>query len=163
MPQNDTPYTDEVTNIVFTEDSVRFDFGRLLCANKTVTLAKGETRQVAEATFRAADDILELKVGGTSWLFFSSAGEDLNPMQHDDLPDAFADKARNIYWWCYWEARLRWRTFTENVWTTLAWRALPLALRRWVVVRAFCDASSGEHSHVDPFKVNYHEVMDRMT
>jgi hypothetical protein len=78
------------------------------------------------------------------------------------MEEAKINRFKYFYLSCYWEARLNWRRLTEKFWMFLAWRCVPHTLRRWIVVRAFADATTGKYSNVSPHEVGYKEVMDRM-
>ena len=44
----------------------------------------------------------------------------------------------------------------------IAWHCIPKCVRKWVVIRAFCDATQGEWPDVHPDSVRYKDVMDRL-
>jgi len=78
-------------------------------------------------------------------------------------------RTRATLWWrmtkeapiLWWYAGYRLRCFVDDICYLIA-RCLPRQVRRWVVVNAMADATTGQYSHVEVSNVTFPELMDRM-
>lgn len=56
----------------------------------------------------------------------------------------------------------RWYRAKERLAMFVAWHVLPHEVRKWVVIRAHADASSGQYGHLHPDDVTAFQLTERM-
>lgn len=58
--------------------------------------------------------------------------------------------------------KLWWNKWSEKVLIFFAWHVIPRPIRKWVVIRAFADATTGKGSSRHPDECGYSMVMENM-